>query len=93
MTVTAGQSATFAVVAGGSANLIYQWYFNTNTPLADATNSTFTINSVQGTNAGVYSVIVTNSAGSIASTNAVLDDHGRVHAATIVASAIQQWNF
>lgn len=76
LTVTTGQSATFAVVAGGSANLNYQWYFNTNTPLADATNSTFTINSVQGTNAGVYSVIVTNSAGSITSTNAALTATG-----------------
>jgi hypothetical protein len=75
-TVTAGQSATFAVVAGGSANLSYQWYFNTNTPLIDATNSTFTLNSVQGTNAGVYSVIVTNSAGSVTSTNATLTATG-----------------
>lgn len=71
-----GQSATFAVVAGGSANLNYQWYFNTNTPLAGATNSTFTINSVQATNAGVYSVVVTNIAGSAASTNAILAASG-----------------
>ena len=72
LTVATGQSATFGVVAGGSANLNYQWYFNTNTPLAGATNSTFTINSVQGTNTGAYSVIVSNSAGFIASTNAIL---------------------
>ena len=76
LAVTAGQSATFAVVAGGSANLAYQWYFNTNTPLNGATNSTFTINSVQGADAGVYSVIVTNSAGSVASTNAILSTVG-----------------
>ena len=76
LTVTAGQSATFAVVVGGSASLNYQWYFNTNTPIGGATNSTFTINSVQGTNAGVYSVIVTNSAGSITSTNALLATTG-----------------
>ena len=72
VTVSAGQSATFAVVAGGSANLVYQWYFNTNTPVDGATNSTLTINSVQATNVGVYSVIITNGAGTIASTNAVL---------------------
>jgi hypothetical protein len=76
LAVSPGQSATFAVVAGGSANLNYQWYFNTNTPLSGATNSTFTINSVQTTNSGVYSVIVTNVAGSIVSSNAILNASG-----------------
>jgi pectate lyase len=73
LSVTPGQSATFAVVAGGSANLAYQWYFNTNTPLTGATNSAFTINNVQAGDAGVYSVVITNSAGSVTSTNAVLN--------------------
>jgi pectate lyase len=82
LTVAAGESATFAVVAGGSANLNYQWYFNTNTPLSGATNSIFTINSVQATNAGVYSVVVTNIAGSTASTNAIL-------AATVASNSPQ----
>ena len=45
--VNTGQSAAFTVVAGGSANLFYQWYFNTNTPLPGATNSTLIINNVQ----------------------------------------------
>ncbi|HEY1718624.1 MAG TPA: immunoglobulin domain-containing protein [Verrucomicrobiae bacterium] len=82
LTVAAGESATFAIVAGGSANLNYQWYFNTNTPLSGATNSAFTINSVQATNAGVYSVVVTNIAGSTASTNAIL-------AATVASNSPQ----
>ena len=45
---------------------------NTNTPVANATNSTLTLGNVQPTNAGAYSVVVTNVAGSIASTNVFL---------------------
>ena len=67
-----GQSATFTVVAGGTGPLVYQWYFNTNTPVPNATNSTLTLNNLQTTNAGAYSVVVTNGAGSIASSNAFL---------------------
>ncbi len=52
--------------------LAYQWYFNTNTPIASATNSALTLADVQTTNAGTYSVAVTNVAGSTNSTNAVL---------------------
>ncbi|HEY5296526.1 MAG TPA: immunoglobulin domain-containing protein [Verrucomicrobiae bacterium] len=71
-TISVGNSATFTVVAGGSAPLNYQWYFNTNAPLPGATNSTLTLANVQATNAGVYSVIVTNSAGPATSANAIL---------------------
>ena len=70
--VAPSNSATFAVVVSGSAPLAYQWYFNTNSPVADATNSTLTLDNVQATNAGGYSVVVTNVAGSAASTNAFL---------------------
>lgn len=70
--VAAGQSATFTVGVGGSASLSYQWYFNTNTPVAGATNSALTLLGVQPANAGAYSVLVTNLAGSVASTNAYL---------------------
>jgi pectate lyase len=72
LTNTAGQSATFVVVAGGTGPMAYQWYFNTNTPVANATNSTLIINNIQTTSAGVYSVIVTNTAGSVLSTYASL---------------------
>jgi len=73
VTVPAGQSASFTVVAGGSAGLFYQWYFNTNTPVANATNTTLTLSSAQSTNVGVYSVVVTNSVGSAASTGVALN--------------------
>jgi hypothetical protein len=69
-TVSAGQSATFIVVAGGSGPLSYRWYFNTNSLLANATNSALTLGNVQATNAGSYFAIVSNSAG--AATSAVV---------------------
>ena len=70
--VRSGQTAAFTVVAGGSASLNYQWYFNTNTPLPDATNAVLTLTNLQTTNGGAYSVVVANSAGSVTSTNAFL---------------------
>ncbi len=71
-TVASGQNATFAVAAGGSAALSYQWYFNTNTPVSGGTNSTLTLPSVQAANAGAYSVVVSNIAGSTPSINVSL---------------------
>jgi hypothetical protein len=66
-TVSAGQSATFIVVAGGSGPLSYRWYFNTNSLLASATNSALTLGNVQATNAGSYFAVVSNSAGTATS--------------------------
>jgi pectate lyase len=71
-TYPAGQDATFTVVAGGSTPFSYQWYYNTNTPIANATNAFLTLAGVQATNAGIYSVIVSNSAGSANSAYALL---------------------
>jgi pectate lyase len=71
-TANVGQSATFSVSASGSAPLTYRWYFNTNAPITDATNASFTLTSVQSSNAGMYSVVVTNSAGSATSAFASL---------------------
>ena len=47
----------------GTAPLSYQWYFNTNTLLPNATNTSLTLTNVQTNIAGWYSVIVTNSLG------------------------------
>lgn len=72
LAVVTNQSATFTIVAVGSGTLNYQWYFNTNTPLLNATNASLTLLNIQTTNSGSYSVIVTNNAGSAISTNAIL---------------------
>lgn len=67
-----GQSVAFSVVATGTSPLSYQWFFNTNTPLAGATNATFTISNVQSNDAGGYSLVVTNAAGAVTSRVATL---------------------
>jgi RHS repeat-associated protein len=60
------------VTATGTAPLRYQWYFNGTNALAGATSASLTFSNVQVTNAGNYSVTVTNMAGSINSTQALL---------------------
>jgi hypothetical protein len=71
-TASPGDSVTFTVIASGSTPLRYQWYFNTTSPIAGATNPVLSLNNVQSSDAGVYSVIVSNSAGTATSTSATL---------------------
>lgn len=66
-----GQTAAFSVVASGTMPLFYQWRFN-GTNLVGATNDNFSFNNSQLTNAGNYTVVVTNFSGSITSAPAVL---------------------
>jgi hypothetical protein len=70
-TVLVGQTAGFVVAATGTLPLSYQWRLNT-TNIAGATNVSLILANVQLTNAGNYSVRVTNSYGSITSSNALL---------------------
>jgi hypothetical protein len=70
-TVAVGNTATFTVVAGGTAPLRYQWAFGV-TNIAGATNTVLTLTNVQLTQAGNYTVLVTNAYGSILSSNALL---------------------
>ena len=67
--IIAGYPVTFTAAASGSTPLIYQWYFNTNTLIGGATTNFYTLASVQTTNAGVYTLIVTNLYGAV--TNSV----------------------
>ena len=60
-----------AVMATGPAPLTYQWLFY-GTNIIGATNSTLAFTSSQLTNAGVYSVVVGDSIGSVTSSNAIL---------------------
>ena len=71
-TVTAGQTATFAVVATGSAPLSYQWQKNGSAiPGANAT-SYKTLPTTTTDNGSRFAVIVSNSAGSVTSNIASL---------------------
>lgn len=70
-TNVAGTSASFNIVADGTAPLSYQWQLN-NTNLVDATNATLMLNNITLDQAGTYSVTITNLAGSVTSSNAIL---------------------
>ena len=70
-TVTMGDTASFSVGASGALPLSYQWSFNT-TNLVGATNATLTLTNVQFAQAGNYAVQITNTYGSILSSNATL---------------------
>jgi hypothetical protein len=70
-TVSSGQSATFSVTASGTAPLTYQWRKD-GTNLATATSASYTIASVTSADVGSYTVVVTNSAGSVTSNDATL---------------------
>lgn len=81
-----GQDATFGVTATGTPPLHYQWLFN-GSPVSGATTNPFALANVQTTNAGNYSVIVSNFIGSVTSAPAAL---------TIIstnAEVFAQWNF
>ena len=71
-TIVQGNSALFTVTAGGGTFLNYQWYLNATNPIPGATNNYLWFSNVQTTNAGNYSVVVTNVAGSVTSSNALL---------------------
>ena len=70
-TVTAGNSATFSVVATGTGTLSYQWYKGTSA-ISGATSSSYTIASTATTDAGSYYVTVTNAAGTATSNTVAL---------------------
>jgi len=69
--VIVGSNATFAVSAAGTMPLMYQWNHE-GTSINGATSSSLTLTNVQMSQAGNYAVTVTNLAGSITSSNAVL---------------------
>jgi hypothetical protein len=66
-----GSSATFAVLAAGNPTLSYQWRFD-GTNIAGATQNLYTRTNIQSTNAGLYSVVVSNSLGVVTSSAAPL---------------------
>jgi len=69
--VAPGTTASFSVSAIGAAPMKYQWQFN-GASLTDATNFDLALPGVQFTNAGSYSVIITNPSGIKTSELAVL---------------------
>jgi hypothetical protein len=76
LTIVAGNSANLSVVASGSPAPAYQWRKN-NVSIIGATSTSLSLASVTAADAAIYSVVVTNSAGSVSSSNATLVVHSK----------------
>jgi hypothetical protein len=61
-----GNPVSLTVQAAGAAPLSFQWYSGT-TPIANATNTSYIITNTTTAHAGSYSVVVSNSFGSVTS--------------------------
>jgi alpha-tubulin suppressor-like RCC1 family protein len=70
-TVIAGNTATFSVVATGSAPLTYQWSKD-GVAISGATAASYALAATTAANAGSYTVLITNSVGSVTSAPATL---------------------
>jgi len=71
LTITQGNNATFTVSASGTSPLNYQWRFNS-IDIPGANDSSYTRLAAQTNDAGTYSVVVSNLAGAVLSSNATL---------------------
>lgn len=83
MSATAGQTASFTAVAAGTAPFTYQWKKNGVT-ISGATTATLSLASIQTTDAADYTVVVTNSVGTVTSAAATLTVAALANAPTIL---------
>ena len=85
-TVTTGQTASFSVVASGTAPLSYQWNKNS-LAISGATLSSYTTPAtISSDNGALFTVVVSNTAGSVTSSAATLT----VNAAPVAPSITTQ---
>ncbi len=71
LTLYAGQSGSFSVLASGDSPLRYQWRFN-GSPVTGETNRVLAFSSPQSATAGPYDVVVNNALGAVTSRVATL---------------------
>ena len=89
-TVTAGQRATFTVVAAGTAPLNYQWKKN-GTAISGATSSSYTTPATTSSdNGSQFTVMVSNTAGYVTSNAATLTVSAAAVAPSITAEPTNQ---
>jgi hypothetical protein len=89
-TVTAGQTATFTVVAAGTAPLSYQWQKN-GANIAGATSASYATPVTTTADSGVsFDVVVSNTAGTVTSAAATLTVNPAPVAPTITAQPANQ---
>ena len=90
LTVTAGQTATFTVVAGGTAPLSYQWQKN-GVAILGATSPSYTTPTTTTSDSGsTFSVVVTNTAGTVTSAAATLTVNPAPVVPTITTQPVSQ---
>src|SRR5208283_333298 len=89
-TVTAGQTATFAVAATGTAPLSYQWKKN-GANISGATSSSYTTPATTtGDNGSTFQVVVSNGTGSTPSSTVILTVNAAAVAPTITTQPLNQ---
>src|SRR6266581_1519973 len=89
-TVTAGQTATFTVVATGTAPLAYQWQKN-GANIGGATAASYTTPATTTADSGsAFAVVVTNTAGTVTSAAATLTVNAAAVAPTITTQPVNQ---
>jgi len=89
-TVTAGQTAAFTVTAAGTAPLTYQWR-RTGPRISGATSSSYTTPATTSSDNGAqFTVVVSNSAGSITSNPATLTVSAACGGASITTQPASQ---
>lgn len=81
--IFAGGTAYFRVAASGAPSMSYRWRFN-GTDLPSATNGLFILENVQPSQAGAYSVVVSNPFGTVVSST------GRLEVVPILVNAQPQ---
>jgi hypothetical protein len=88
--LTAGQSATFSVVAAGTGPLTYQWSRN-GSPIGGAVSSNYTTSATTVSDNGAwFTVLVSNSAGVVTSSAATLNVKATVVAPSITMQPLAQ---
>ena len=89
-TVTAGQAATFTVVAAGTAPLSYQWQKN-GANISGATSASYaTPATTSSDNGATFDVVVSNSAGTVTSNTATLTVNAAAVGPTITTQPVSQ---
>src|SRR5213078_3117558 len=89
-TVTAGQTATFTVVAAGTAPLSYQWQKN-GANISGATSASYVTPATTSSDSGAtFDVVVSNSAGTVTSNTATLTVNAAAVGPTITAQPVSQ---
>lgn len=92
VTVVVGQTATFTVVASGSGPFTYQWFEN-GVAITGAVQASYTISATEASQSGaVFTVVVSNPAGSVTSSPATLTVQSEAAKSLVASNASPAYN-